>query len=149
MSLDVRTARARISHGHTAAPSAPLTVLAVDDEESVRNVLRRVLERAGYRTAVASDGPSALRAAASLGHLDVLVTDVIMPEMTGDELARQLRLQDPDLTVLYVTGFSERLFMERSVLWENEAFLDKPFSPDALLEAVSLAISGHTTPNHV
>jgi two-component system, cell cycle sensor histidine kinase and response regulator CckA len=69
----------------------------------------------------------------------------MMPEMNGDELARRLRAQDPDLRVLYLTGHSEKLFAERMVLWEHEAFLDKPFTPAALLEAVSLLLFGTLT----
>jgi CheY-like chemotaxis protein len=61
--------------------------------------------------------------------------------MNGDELARRLRLMQPDLPVVYLTGFSERLFVERRVLWQGEAFLDKPCTPKGLLEAVSLVRS--------
>jgi len=66
-----------------------------------------------------------------------------MPKMSGDELARQLRSADPDAKVLYFTGYSDRLFHEKSRLWEHEAFLEKPVTPTGLLEAVSLALFGH------
>jgi two-component system cell cycle sensor histidine kinase/response regulator CckA len=71
------------------------------------------------------------------------VTDVMMPKMTGDELARRLRQNQPGLKVLYLTGFSDRLFKEKVTLWQDEAFLDKPCSVKGLLEAVSLLVSGH------
>ena len=80
---------------------------------------------------------------ATLEPLDVLLTDVMMPQMTGDELARRLRLKEPDLKILYLTGFSDRLFKEKVMLWENEAFLEKPCTLKSLKEAVSLLLSGH------
>jgi two-component system cell cycle sensor histidine kinase/response regulator CckA len=112
--------------------------LIVDDEESVRGYVERVLRDAGYDTAVAAGGPEALAAAERIGAFDVLVTDVMMPDMTGDELARRLRGSDPKLKVLYLTGYSDRLFKEKMTLWEDEAFLDKPCSVKGLREAVAL-----------
>jgi FixJ family two-component response regulator len=70
--------------------------------------------------------------------------DVVMLQMRGDELGRRLRLQDPDVKVLYFTGFSDRLFQSRQTLWEYEAFLEKPVTVAGLLEAVSLILFGHT-----
>ena len=118
-------------------------MLVVDDEEPVRRFVDRVLSDAGYQTSMASDGPEALEAAAKLGAFQVLVTDVMMPQMNGDELARRLRQERPELKVLYLTGYSDRLFKEKVTLWEDEAFLDKPCSVKGLREAVSLLASGH------
>ena len=119
-----------------------ISVLVVDDEEPVRKFVGRVLKEAGYRITIASDGPEALRIAASLGTLDIVVSDVMMPQMAGDELARRLRESWPQLKVLYLTGFSDRLFKERVTLWEGEAYLDKPCSIKSLLQAVSLLLFG-------
>ncbi len=127
-----------------ATPVRP-RVLIVDDEEPVRRFVSRVLIGAGMTTWCAADGAEALRIASAVGKLDLLLTDLMMPSMTGDELARRLRLTDPDLKILYLTGFSDRLFAERSALWEGEAFLDKPCTIKGLLEAVSLAARGDTT----
>jgi len=102
----------------------------------------RVLREAGYETARASDPTMALELAAAF-QPSLLLTDMNMPAMNGDELARRLRAHNPDLRVLYLTGFSDRLFAARLVLWENEAFLEKPTSVAALREAVSLALFGH------
>lgn len=123
-------------------PSRPPSLLIVDDDELVRKFLERVLKEAGYQTATASDGPEALQIAASLERLDVLVTDLMMPQMTGDELARRVRSTMPVVKVLYITGFSDRLFKEKVTLWADEAFLDKPCSAKGLLEAVSLLLFG-------
>jgi two-component system cell cycle sensor histidine kinase/response regulator CckA len=117
--------------------------LIVDDEEPVRRFVERALRAAGYRTATADDGPAAMAEATRLGAFDILVTDVMMPAMTGDELARRLRLQEPALKVLYLTGFSDRLFKEKVTLWEDEAYLDKPCTVKGLLEAVSLLLVGY------
>src|SRR6185436_13139565 len=125
-----------------AAPRRPLSVLVVDDEELVRKFVERVLSEAGYQTATASDGPEALEVAAKLEQFDVLVTDVMMPQMTGDELARRIRVLAPAVKVLYLTGFSDRLFKEKVTLWADEAFLDKPCSVKGLLQAVALLLFG-------
>jgi two-component system cell cycle sensor histidine kinase/response regulator CckA len=121
--------------------AAPVRVLIVDDEEPVRNFVDRVLRDAGYDTTVAPGGSEALEAAAA-GTFDLVVTDVMMPQMNGDELARRLRQNDPAVKVLYLTGFADRLFKDKLTLWEGEAFLDKPCSVKGLQQAVSLLASG-------
>jgi two-component system cell cycle sensor histidine kinase/response regulator CckA len=126
-------------------PAVPYSrVLVVDDEESIRNVVDRVLREAGYETRLVSNGPEALRLLASELPFDLLLTDLVMPEMSGDELARRARLSHPDLKVLYLTGYSDKLFSVRPMLWQHEAFIDKPVSVDGLREAVSMAIFGST-----
>lgn len=119
-------------------------MLIVDDELSVVQFVERSLQIAGYDTLTALDGEAALGVVAECPPIDLLLTDLIMPRLPGDELARALRRQDPDLPVLYLTGYSDRLFADRGQLWANEAFVDKPISMNALLEAVSLALFGHT-----
>src|SRR5262245_16305630 len=101
---------------------APVRILIVDDEEPVRNFVDRVLRDAGYETAQAADGAQALEAAGGGGKFDLVVTDVMMPNMNGDELARRLRQADPALKVLYLTGFADQLFKDKLTLWEGEAF---------------------------
>jgi CheY-like chemotaxis protein len=131
-----------------AAPSRPRSVLIVDDEELVVKFVERVLREAGYQTATAPDGPEALEAAAKLETFDMVVTDLMMPKMTGDELARRLRLASPGVKVLYLTGFSDRLFKEKVTLWADEAFLEKPCTVNGLLQAVSLLLFGHVELPH-
>jgi len=123
-------------------PSRQISVLVVDDEPSVQRFVERVLSEAGYSTKVAGDGPEALEVASRMDEFDLVVTDVMMPQMTGDELARRLRVQHPTVKVLYLTGFSDRLFKEKVTLWADEAFLDKPCTVKGLLEAVSLLLFG-------
>ena len=126
------------------AATAACRILIVDDEDAIRHFAQRVLADAGYLTTTAPDGAAALEAAAAREPFDLLLTDVNMPGMAGDELARRLRLRHPDLKVLYLTGYANRLFAARSVLWENETYVEKPVSAAGLCEAVSLALFGHT-----
>jgi CheY-like chemotaxis protein len=123
-------------------PKTPARVLIVDDEEPVRRFVERVLHDAGYETSVAGDGAEAIEVASRLPGIDVLVTDVMMPNMLGDELARRLRQSEPDLKVLYLTGYLDRLFTEKVTLWQDEAFLEKPCSVAGLQEAVALLLRG-------
>lgn len=116
----------------------PMTVLIVDDEEPIRRIVDRILTSAGYVTRLASNGADALALAEGPDAIDLLVTDMMMPEMNGDEVARRLRQKHPELKVLYFTGYGDRLFDEKGTMWEDEAFLEKPCGPKALLEAVSL-----------
>ena len=124
------------------APDEPLTILVVDDDAGVRTYVDRVLTRAGYRTMLALDGADAIAVAARGPRFDLLLTDVVMPMMTGAQLALRLRHDDPDLKVLYLSGYTDRLFAEQTWLFSEEAFLEKPCSPAELLQAVSLAITG-------
>jgi len=124
-----------------AAPVS-LSVLIVDDEEAICRFVERVLSDAGYKTAMAGSGPEAIEVAAKLESMDLLVTDVMMPKMLGDELARRLRQDQPSLKVLYLTGYSDSLFKEKVTLWEDEAYLDKPCTIKSLLQAVSILLFG-------
>ena len=124
----------------------PIHVLIVDDEASVLRYVERVLGDAGYATVSALSGEDALRIAAERGPFDLLVTDLKMPRMRGDELARRLTYNDPQLRVLYLTGYSDALFKEKVALWEGEAYLDKPSTVNGLLEAVSMVLFDHLLP---
>ena len=122
----------------------PPRVLVVDDEESVRLFAERALRDAGYSVLLASDGSEALEVAKEQGPFALFILDVVMPQITGQEVSRRLRLVNPDVKVLYFTGYSDRLFEERDMLWANESFIEKPVSVQALLEAVSFSLFGDT-----
>jgi two-component system, cell cycle sensor histidine kinase and response regulator CckA len=117
-------------------------ILVVDDEQSVREFATRALTGDGYEVVSVGDGPEALQIADEQGPFDLCVVDLRMPLMNGDEVARLLRRADPDVKILYFTGFSDGLFKESLMLSANEAFLDKPAGIEGLLEAVSLLLFG-------
>jgi two-component system cell cycle sensor histidine kinase/response regulator CckA len=119
-------------------------ILVVDDEDSVRSLVERILLDAHYDVSTAASGREALTVVEAQLPFDVFVLDVMMPEMTGEELARQLRLREPDIKVLYFTGYADRLFDQKPVLGAYEAFLDKPVTVSGIREAVSLLLFGHT-----
>jgi hypothetical protein len=116
-----------------AAPRGSETVLVVEDEPALRAVARRVLQRQGYAVLEAADGGAALAlVSAHQGPLDLLVTDVVMPGLSGRDLADRLTAARPDLRVLYVSGYSGDAIADHGILGPDLAYLEKPFSPDAL-----------------
>jgi two-component system, cell cycle sensor histidine kinase and response regulator CckA len=130
-------------HKHVPADTR---VLIVDDEPLMVEFVERVLESAGYqRLMTATSGEAALELCGKQGLPTLLVTDLKMPRMEGDELAAELRRREPDLKVLYLTGFADVLFKNKGVLWEGEAYLEKPCTISGLLEAVSLLLSGEVS----
>jgi two-component system, cell cycle sensor histidine kinase and response regulator CckA len=121
--------------------NTPPVVLVVDDETPIREIERRILEQGGYRVIEASSGVEALTKLQNGDSIDLLIADLDMPEISGDEMVRRIRSSRPDLKVLYVTGHIDRL-MDTRPLWDGEAFLDKPFSMTGLVEAVTLLLYG-------
>jgi len=113
-------------------------ILVVDDEPSFRTFAALVLEIAGHQTTLAVDGLDALDAP---GPFDLLLTDLMMPRMMGDELARHMRQRDPTVKVLYLTGHPEELFKDERMLFAGEVVLKKPISPELLEDTVSLLLS--------
>lgn len=131
---------ARASEGESTARSsgATQTLLLTEDQDAVRHLARVVLERAGYRVIAAADAAEARSAALAegIGRIAALVTDVVMPGLSGPELALELRRLRPDLPVLFLSGYSEEMARQERRLGDGEAFLAKPFSPDSLVRTV-------------
>ena len=118
-------------------PRGTETVLLAEDEQDVREVAREFLESAGYTVLEARDGADALRiAAAHKDGIDVLVTDMVMPGMTGQDVARQLRQNRPKTRVIYMSGYSEQAAGETTKSDAPAVVLTKPFSRGAILRAV-------------
>jgi PAS domain S-box-containing protein len=128
-----------------AAPvRAQGTVLLVEDEEAVRRLARRVLEGVGYRVLEAANGAEALVLADGWkGPLDLVVTDVIMPVMSGQELSARLRQLRPGLRILYVSGYTDDAILQHGDLLPNTAFLQKPFTPGSLAQRVREVLAGN------
>ena len=113
------------------------TVLLVEDEPAVRTVAVRSLRDAGYTVLEASSGPAAIELVArQAGRIDILVTDVIMPHMSGRELADRLTTLRPGLKVLYVSGYTDDSILHHGVLQPGVFFLEKPFTPEGILRKV-------------
>jgi CheY-like chemotaxis protein len=125
-----------------AVPSAPRarateTVLVVEDSDDLREIVDRILTQNGYKVMVAANGPDALAMARDFtGHIDLLLTDVIMPQMQGNELAPRLVESRPDLRVLYMSGFAQTSLSVMGTLPLELKLLDKPFTEPALLARV-------------
>ena len=136
MNVTVREALVDAAHA--------ITILAVDDEPGVLALVRRCLDDERVTVLEATSGQEALEEIPKNAPLDLLITDMRMPEMEGDELARQVRALDPDLKVLYLTSHADRLFGVKPQLWAEEAYLDKPFTREGLREAVAQLLYGRT-----
>jgi DNA-binding NtrC family response regulator len=117
------------------------TILLVEDEELVRALASRVLERAGFTVLVAASAAEALALSAEhIGRIDLLVTDVIMPRVLGPELALLLNRERPGLGVLFTSGYTAGGSGVTAAIPPDARFLDKPFSPSDLVAAVRAAI---------
>ena len=128
-------------------PTPPARILVVDDEDTVRAFIARVLRDAGYVVDTAASGTEGLEAVDQGAAFDLVVSDVRMPQMSGPRFIAQLRRKEADTRVLYLTGYTDQLFDERDALWMNEAFLDKPCTIQGLLESVALMLTGHIPPS--
>ncbi len=114
------------------------TLLVVEDEEPVRALVRRVLEKAGYTVMVAATAEEALALEATHdGSIDLLFTDVILPGMTGRRLADEIRARRPALPVLYASGYNQEIIAERGILAPDVSYMAKPYSPDEVLRRVA------------
>jgi PAS domain S-box-containing protein len=113
------------------------TILLVEDEEQVRRVAHRILQMAGYRVLEARNGAQAVEISnTSQEHIQLLITDVVMPGASGRELAQQLTSARAGLRVLYMSGYTEDVILKRGILTGEVRFVEKPFSKETLLRKV-------------
>jgi PAS domain S-box-containing protein len=126
----VRDAEIRIVGGHE-------TILLVEDEDAVRDLAFVALEANGYFVLSAPDGATALSMAQSFnGRIDMLLTDVVMPGINGRLLAETMRVEQPDLRVVYMSGYTNDMVVRHGILQAEVAFLQKPYTPSMLLRKV-------------
>jgi len=124
------SAASALRHGHES-------ILLVEDEASLRQLAARALRGRGFTVLLAADGAEALRVLeAHPEPLDLLVTDVVMPNMDGRELADRLRARMPGLKVLFLSGYMDDALLRRGVFEANETLLQKPFTPSSLAQRV-------------
>jgi CheY-like chemotaxis protein len=122
------------------------TILLVEDEDAVRAIAARGLEMLGYKVLQANGGKEAITICKTYpGTIDLLISDVIMPEMGGAEVARAAQAIRRDLKVLYVSGYTDDTITRQGILEEESAFLQKPFTPTSLARKVREVLAGGQT----
>jgi len=137
--LDV-PARA-VASGVAPARAGTETLLIVEDEPAVRRLMRIALERQGYQILEARDGAAAILAAERhVGPIHLLLTDVVMPGIGGREVAQRVLARHPTTRVLYLSGYTDDAVVRHGVVEENDAFLQKPFTPLALADKVRMVL---------
>jgi len=129
--------RVASAHADTAPMEGTETVLLAEDEAAVRAVARQALQRHGYAVLEAQSGEAALDLAQRhSGRIHLLLTDVVMPGMSGRALALRLAAQRPDMRTIYMSGYTDDAITRHGVLEHGVTYVQKPFSPDALVRKV-------------
>lgn len=136
-----RKITAKASDARQNAPRIAETILLVEDEAAVRGLARRILTQKGYRVLEASDGVIALRvAAAHVGEIDLVLTDVAMPNLGGRGMVEELKELSPTMRVLFMSGYpKEEVFPEKGSA-DRTPYLQKPFTGDTLFAEVRAAL---------
>jgi DNA-binding NtrC family response regulator len=123
------------------AQSDPKTILVVDDDISVLTVIKCMLESSDYNVLLANNADVALRMAQRHDlSIDLMLTDVMMPDVSGPDLAKQMQVIRPQMKVLFMSGYADSEVVRVKVLDHALGFLPKPFTSDSLLETVKRAI---------
>lgn len=126
------------------APSASQrpTVLIVDDEEDLRDIMQRMLERRGFHTLVAADPEEAVSTCRDhQGTIHLLLTDLGLPGASGGELARLAASLRPDLRVVYVSGLPKDIAVDKGLIGSDARLVKKPFTSEALVDTLRTALS--------
>jgi PAS domain S-box-containing protein len=131
----------RTTEEATQARRGTETILLVEDAEALRTMVREILEAAGYTVIESTDPRDAvLRAESHAGALDLILTDVVMPHMSGPEVVRAVQATRPSVKVLFMSGYTNEAIGRQGVLEQDTHLLQKPFSSDALLGSVRAAL---------
>jgi two-component system cell cycle sensor histidine kinase/response regulator CckA len=140
---DVVAAAGRVKGAASADLTGQGTILLVEDEEGLRALNARGLASRGYTVLEAGNGLEAIDRLEKLdGQVDLVVSDVVMPEMDGPTLARELRRRNPDLKIIFVSGYAEDAFQKHLPDHGQYAFLPKPFTLKQLVAAVKETLAG-------
>lgn len=133
------------------APRGSETILLVEDADWVRQLARQVLERSGYRVLEANNADAAINIIETSHNgksIDLVLTDVIMPGMSGNDMSKQLLAKQPGLPVLYMSGYTDDAIVQHGVLEPGINFIQKPFTPDALALKVREVLDAQPRPLH-
>ena len=126
------------------------TILLAEDEETLASLIERILARNGYQVCAATTATEALRQASDLQQpIDLLLTDAVMPQMLGNEVAGQVRALRPGVPVLYMSGYAQPVLATQGALDPYINLLEKPFSEATLLRRVRRALDSHTGPGNL
>lgn len=131
------------------APSASQrpTVLIVDDEEDLRDIMRRMLERRGFDTLVAGDSEQAIAACRDqAGQIDVLLTDLGLPGVSGGELSRTAMGLRPAMGVVYISGLPKDIAVAKGLIEADTLLVKKPFTSELLVEALRTVLNEKAAP---
>jgi len=129
----------------TPIPSGSETILLLEDEAVVRGLARQILEQAGYCVMEAERGEEAVQLCAEGSqHIDLLLTDVVMPQTSGKEVADRVSKLRPGLRVLFMSGYTDEAIVHHGVLDSNVEFIQKPFAPAALARKVREVLDSET-----
>jgi len=123
------------------------TILVVEDESVVLELVTNILRAEGFRVIPATNGTEALQSAgAANGAIDLVLTDIVMPGMSGGELVQQLLQLKPSIRVLYMSGYTKYTVLDHGTLESVNSFIWKPFSPAELLEKIRAVLDAPTGP---
>jgi PAS domain S-box-containing protein len=129
------------AEGQSDQPVGNETILVVEDEEMVREFIQQTLKSRGYKVLQASNGPEALELIANQEeHIDMLLTDVIMPQMSGKELFERLKVDRPDLKALYISGYTDNVIAHHGLVDRGVDFLQKPVSIVSLAQKIRIIL---------
>jgi CheY-like chemotaxis protein len=123
------------------------TVLVVDDEEDLRDIMRRMLERRGFRTLIAGDSQEAIAVCRDHpGEIDLLVTDLGLPGVSGGELSQSARELRPGMRVVYISGLPKDIAVAEGQIEQDAVLVKKPFSTELLIEALRSVLAERAAP---
>jgi FixJ family two-component response regulator/two-component sensor histidine kinase len=147
LATEVTEPQIQVQKTHEATGSKTATIMVVEDDEALCILTARILEKGGYRV-IASHKPwDAIEKAGKFnGPLDLLITDVIMPDLKGPDVYRKLAENHPQLRVLYMSGYTENMITRHGVFKEGIHFIQKPFSKHMLLECVEKIVNSSCNP---
>ena len=142
--LDLSSAPAPIPTGLCGTE----TILLVEDQPEVRSVVQKLLARHGYAVLSAGNGEEALQAAREHhSRIDLLITDVVMPDMNGRALAKRFLRERPEARELYMSGYTEDAIVQRGIIERSLAFIQKPFTPTGLLQKIREVLTADPPPD--